>query len=94
VAAIVSRIAGRAIRHVRAGEEDARAYLVRSGIPSPYAAFLVSLDLAIRDGAEDRVTDVVQRVTGRAPRAFGDLARAHAHVFRGEPSARLGGPAA
>ncbi|WP_437744201.1 NAD(P)H-binding protein [Sorangium sp. So ce1504] len=94
VAAIVSRIAGRAIRHVRAGEEDARAYLVRAGVPSPYAGFLVSLDLAIRDGAEDRVTDVVQRVTGRAPRAFGDLARAHAHVFRGEPSAHRGGPAA
>ncbi|WP_437549565.1 NmrA family NAD(P)-binding protein [Sorangium sp. So ce367] len=94
VAAIVSRITGRAIRHVHAGEEDARAYLVSAGIPSPYAAFLVSLDLAIRDGAEDRVTDVVQRVTGRVPRAFGDLARAHAHVFRGEPSARRGGPAA
>ncbi|WP_437279746.1 NAD(P)H-binding protein [Sorangium sp. So ce375] len=87
VAAIVSRAAGRAIRHVEAGEEDARAYLVRAGIPAPYAAFLVRLDLAIRDGAEDRVTDVVQRVTGRAPRAFGDFARAHARVFREEPSA-------
>ncbi|WP_437590888.1 NAD(P)H-binding protein [Sorangium sp. So ce1000] len=94
VAAIVSRIAGRTIRHIDAGEDDARAYLIRAGIPAPYAAFLVTLDLAIRDGAEDRVTDVVQRVTGRAPRAFGDLARAHAHVFLRDAGARRGGSAA
>ncbi|WP_437486737.1 NAD(P)H-binding protein [Sorangium sp. So ce1014] len=81
VAAIVSEIAGRTIRHVRVDEDAARAHLVKAGVPAPYAAFLVRLDLAIRDGAEDRVTDVVQRVTGRAPRAFRDFARAHAHAF-------------
>ncbi|WP_437815083.1 NAD(P)H-binding protein [Sorangium sp. So ce1078] len=82
VAAILSEVAGRTIRHVRADEEAARAQLVKAGAPAPYAAFLVRLDLAIRDGAEDRVTDVVQRVTGRAPRAFRDFARAHAGAFR------------
>ncbi len=81
VAAIVSEVAGRTIRHVRVDEDAARAHLVKAGVPAPYAAFLVRLDLAIRDGAEDRVTDVVQRVTGRAPRAFRDFARAHAHAF-------------
>ncbi|WP_437578310.1 NmrA family NAD(P)-binding protein [Sorangium sp. So ce887] len=81
VAAIVSEVAGRTIRHIRVDEDAARAHLVKAGVPAPYAAFLVRLDLAIRDGAEDRVTDVVQRVTGRAPRAFRDFARAHAHAF-------------
>ncbi|WP_437600727.1 NmrA family NAD(P)-binding protein [Sorangium sp. So ce590] len=81
VAAIVSEVAGRTIRHVRVDEDAARAHLVKAGVPAPYAALLVRLDLAIRDGAEDRVTDVVQRVTGRAPRTFRDFARAHAHAF-------------
>ncbi|XXX78260.1 NmrA family NAD(P)-binding protein [Sorangium sp. So ce134] len=94
VAAIVSEVAGRPIRHVRAGEDAARAHLVKAGVPASYAAFLVRLDLAIRDGAEDRVTDTVRRVTGRAPRAFRDFARAHAHAFRGAPAARRDGPAA
>ncbi|WP_437288906.1 NmrA family NAD(P)-binding protein [Sorangium sp. So ce406] len=94
VAATLSEVAGRAIRHVRADEDAARAHLVQGGIPAPYAAFLVRLDLAIRDGAEDRVTDTVHRVTGRAPRAFRDVARAHAHVFRDPPAARRGGAAA
>ncbi|WP_438008110.1 NAD(P)H-binding protein [Sorangium sp. So ce321] len=96
VAAILSEVAGRAIRHVRADEAAARAHLVQAGVPAPYAALLVQLDLAIRDGAEDRVTDTVQRVTGRAPRAFRDFARAHAHVFNElhEPArARRDGPA-
>ncbi|AUX45422.1 oxidoreductase [Sorangium cellulosum] len=82
VAAILTEVVGRPIRHVHVGEGEARARLVKAGVPAPYAAFLVRLDLAIRDGAEDRTTDTVQRVTGRAPRAFRDLARAHAHAFR------------
>ncbi|WP_437958951.1 ergot alkaloid biosynthesis protein [Sorangium sp. So ce119] len=94
VAAILSEVAGRAIRHVRADEDAARAHLVQGGIPAPYAAFLVRLDLAIRNGAEDRVTDTVHRVTGRPPRAFRDIARAHAHVFRDLPAARRGGATA
>ncbi|WP_437735046.1 NmrA family NAD(P)-binding protein [Sorangium sp. So ce1335] len=88
VAAILSEVSGRAIRHVRADEDAASAYLVRAGYPAPFAAFLVRLDLAIRGGAEDRVTDTVQRVTGRAPRAFRDLARESAHVLREPPAAR------
>ncbi|WP_437944978.1 NmrA family NAD(P)-binding protein [Sorangium sp. So ce296] len=94
VAAVLSEVAGRPIRHVRADEDAARAHLVNAGMPAPYAAFLARLDLAIRDGAEDRVTDTVRRVTGRAPRAFRDLARAHAHVFRGAPAAPRDAPAA
>ncbi|WP_434045570.1 MULTISPECIES: NmrA family NAD(P)-binding protein [Sorangium] len=90
VTAILSEVAGRAIRHVRADEDAARAHLVQGGMPAAYAAFLVRLDLAIRDGAEDRVTDTVQRVTGRAPRAFRDVARA----FRDPPAARRDGAAA
>jgi hypothetical protein len=49
--------------------------MIASGMPERYADLLVSLDAAIRDGAEDRVTDTVERVTGRPPRSFEAFAR-------------------
>ena len=41
-----------------------------SGMPAPFAAVLAALDEDIRRGAEDRVTPVVEQVTGRAARSF------------------------
>ncbi len=70
VAAELSRQTGRAVRHVKVSDEEARGRLERAGMPAAYAALLVRLDEGIRGGAEDRVTDAVERVTGRAPRSF------------------------
>jgi ergot alkaloid biosynthesis protein len=83
VAAILARVSGRPMRHLEVDDEEARRRLMAAGMPERYAALLVRLDAAIRGGAEDRVTDTVARVTGRAPRSFEDFARAHADVFRG-----------
>ncbi|GMT98735.1 NAD(P)H-binding protein [Corallococcus caeni] len=82
VAAILSRVSGRDIRHVHATPEEAQRHLQASGMPEVYARFLTLLDTSIRDGAEDRVTDTVLRVTGRAPRDFESFARAHLDVRR------------
>ncbi|MFP2895185.1 NAD(P)H-binding protein [Corallococcus sp. 4LFB] len=82
VAAILSRVSGRAIRHVHATPEEAQRHLQASGMPETYARLLTMLDGLIRDGAEDRVTDTVLRVTGRAPRDFESFARAHPDVWR------------
>lgn len=83
VAEIVGRVSGRTMRHVAVSDDEARARLVRAGVPDRYAALLVGLDGAIRGGAEDRVTDTVLRVTGRAPRGFAAFVRAHAGAFVG-----------
>jgi ergot alkaloid biosynthesis protein len=83
VAAILARISGRPMQHVPVDDEAAARALVAAGMPERYAALLVGLDAAIREGVEDRITDTVARVTGRAPRSFEAFARAHAHVFRG-----------
>ena len=83
VAAILARISGRPMRHLEVDDAEARRRLMEAGVPAHYAALLVRLDAAIREGAEDRVTDTVARVTGRAPRSFEAFARAHAGVFRG-----------
>ncbi|MBM7117246.1 SDR family oxidoreductase [Archangium primigenium] len=78
VAAVLSRVAGRPIRHEPVDADTAQRYMVASGIPERYARFLVQLDEAIAQGAEARVTPTVERVTGRAPRSFEALAREHA----------------
>jgi len=77
VAAIVGEVLGRATRHIKVDDEEACRRWVASGMPPQYAARLVGLDAAIRGGAEDRVTDTVERVTGRRPRSFAAFARAH-----------------
>jgi hypothetical protein len=43
-------------------------------MPKEFAAMLAGMDRAIAQGAEDRVTDSVQRVTGRPARTFRALA--------------------
>ncbi|WP_411977452.1 hypothetical protein [Streptomyces decoyicus] len=45
-----------------------------------FAALLAGLDRAIADGAEDRVTDTVERLTGRPPRSFRAFAEEHGHA--------------
>jgi uncharacterized protein YbjT (DUF2867 family) len=83
VAAILTRVTGRPMRHVDVDDDEAIRRMTAAGMPERYAALLVGLDIAVRGGAEDRVTDTVLRVTGRAPRSFEAFARANAAVFGG-----------
>lgn len=77
VAEIFGRITGRTVVHVDVDDATARARLIAGGMPERYARLLVGLDAAIRGGAEDRVTDTVERVTGRRPRSFAEFVRAN-----------------
>lgn len=43
------------------------------GIPADYAQVLAQLDIAIKDGKEERLNDVVLKVTGHLPRKFNDF---------------------
>ncbi|WP_343449446.1 Rossmann-fold NAD(P)-binding domain-containing protein [Micromonospora oryzae] len=75
VAAILTDIGGRPVRH-RAVDEDAlAAYHEAHGLPPDYARLLAGLDTAIAAGAEDRTTTTVADVTGRPPRSFRDFCR-------------------
>ncbi|MFI8188117.1 NAD(P)H-binding protein [Streptomyces sp. NPDC085946] len=75
VAAVLTEETGRAVTHRRLTYEQLCAHLARE-MPAEFAAVLAGLDRAIAEGAEDRVTDTVQRLTGRPPRGF------RAHVRR------------
>lgn len=69
VATIVTEVTGRSVVHRRLSREEMRDRLA-ARIPAEFAAMLADMDRAIAEGAEDRVTDTVQRVTGRPARTF------------------------
>ncbi len=70
-AAIVAAHLGRPVRHRAVGAAEFAERVTASGIPAEFARVLAALDEDIRRGAEDRVTTVVEQVTGRPARSFG-----------------------
>lgn len=81
VAAVVSTVAGRPVRHRGVPYEAMRDRLTGAGIPERFAELLAGMDRDIARGSEDRVSDAVHRVTGRPPRSFADFAAAHADAW-------------
>ncbi|MGV9266182.1 NmrA family NAD(P)-binding protein [Kitasatospora sp. NPDC003701] len=74
VAAILTEVTGRPVEHRQLTFEQLRDRWAAE-IPLEFATMLAGLDRAIADGAEDRTTDTVQRLTGRPPgtlRAFAE----------------------
>ncbi len=69
IASIVTEVTGRAVVHRRLSYEEMRDRLTAQ-LPVEFAAMLAGLDRAIAEGAEDRVTDTVQHLTGRPARTF------------------------
>ncbi|MGH3380601.1 MAG: NAD(P)H-binding protein [Actinoallomurus sp.] len=69
VATTVTEVTGRPVVHRRLSYEQMRDRLTKL-MPLEFAAMLAGMDRAIAEGSEDRVTDTVQRLTGRPPRTF------------------------
>jgi uncharacterized protein YbjT (DUF2867 family) len=69
IAAIITEVTGRPVVHRRLSYEQMRDRLAGE-VPVEFAAMLAGMDRAIAGGAEDRVTDTVQRLTDRPPRTF------------------------
>lgn len=72
-AALAERIAGRPIEVQKVDDEAYAAGLGAAGVPEPFVPLIVSFGAAIRLGKLERVTDVVERIGGRAPTALEDL---------------------
>ncbi|QLJ01871.1 NAD(P)H-binding protein [Streptomyces sp. NEAU-sy36] len=79
IAAILTEVTGRRVVHQRLTCEQLRDRLA-DHLPAEFAAILAGLDRAIAEGAEDRVTDTVRRVTGRPPGSFRALLEREAPV--------------
>ncbi|MEW2051442.1 NAD(P)H-binding protein [Streptomyces sp. NPDC005476] len=69
IAAIITEVTDRPVVHRRLSYEQMRDRLTTE-VPVEFAAILAGMDRAIAEGAEDRITDTVQRLTGRPPRTF------------------------
>lgn len=69
IAAIITEVTGRSVVHRRLSYEQMCDRLTEE-VPGEFAAMLAGMDRAIAGGAEDRVTDIVQRLTGRPPQTF------------------------
>ncbi|OPF71524.1 ergot alkaloid biosynthesis protein [Streptomyces antioxidans] len=86
-ARIVTEVSGRPVRHVPVETGELAVRLKAAGLPPEFAALLAGLDEDIRHGTEDRTTDTVERITGRAPRSFRAFAEAHRAAFAPESAA-------
>ncbi|WP_375773628.1 NAD(P)H-binding protein [Archangium gephyra] len=82
IAAVLSQVTGRPMRHVQVDGEAVVQHMMGAGIPERYARLLAGLEESIRQGTDARVADTVSRVTGRPPRSFEDFARAHASFWK------------
>ncbi len=69
IAAIMTEVTGRLVAHRSLSNEQMRDRLAAQ-MPEEFAAMLAGMDGAIAEGSEDRVTDAVQRLTGRPARTF------------------------
>ncbi len=83
VAAILSRVSGRAITFVDITPEAMLAGMLQAGVPKPYAEFLVAILGHFKAGHSARITDAVERITGRAPRTFEQYAQDNRHAWAG-----------
>ncbi|MFF9016901.1 NAD(P)H-binding protein [Streptomyces sp. NPDC014870] len=73
IATIVAEVTGRPVTHRRLSHRELRERLTAL-MPEEFATMLADMDRAIAQGAEDRVTDTVLRLTGRPARGFRHVA--------------------
>ncbi|MCX4528533.1 MULTISPECIES: NmrA family NAD(P)-binding protein [unclassified Streptomyces] len=73
IARILSEVTGRPVAHRRLTHDGLRDRLAPL-MPPEFATMLADMDRAIADGAEDRTTDTVRRITGRPPHGFRQVA--------------------
>lgn len=85
VASLVAEIVGRPVRHCRLTAAQLAERFRSFGLPSDYAALLAAMDETIAAGGESRVTDTVERVTGRAPKPLRRFLTASAGRFLDTP---------
>jgi uncharacterized protein YbjT (DUF2867 family) len=70
VASAISARMGRPVQHCRLSVDELADRYAALGIPPGYASTLAGMDEAIAKGAEDRITQDVQRITGRPANTF------------------------
>ncbi|HZG16317.1 MAG TPA: ergot alkaloid biosynthesis protein [Candidatus Bathyarchaeia archaeon] len=79
---IIGAAIGRPIRHVDIAVNELKNRMIQLGMPEDYASFLSGLDEKInKKGAEDIVTDTVERITGRKPKSLEHFVQSNRAVW-------------
>ncbi|MFF4036820.1 NAD(P)H-binding protein [Streptomyces sp. NPDC001816] len=73
VARVLTEVTGRSVTHRHLTYHQMRDRLAAS-MPLEFAAMLAGMERAIAQGAEDRTTETVRRLTGRPPHSFREVA--------------------
>ncbi|MYV73806.1 NAD(P)H-binding protein [Streptomyces sp. SID1046] len=73
IAALLTEVSGRQVVHHHLTYEAMRDRLA-AAVPPAFAAMLAGMDRSIAEGAEDRTTNTVHRLTGRPPHDFRTVA--------------------
>lgn len=85
--AAVSKALGRPIEYVNMSPEDYEARLIANGVPRDFAKTITSFERANGLGDGALVTDMVERLTGRAPERLEDFLMAN--IGRIDPTVTL-----
>lgn len=72
IATTITQVTGRPVHHRHLSYKQMRDRLTAQ-VPLEFASMLAGMDRAISEGAEDRITDTVQRLTGRPADTFRSL---------------------
>ncbi len=77
MAEIISKHAGRPIRHLRLDPVELAQKFIEFGLDDGYSEILAQLDNFLAGGSEARTTDAVATLTGRPARSFENFAQAN-----------------
>lgn len=82
IAALVSELSGRPVRHVAVEADALRQGLLGAGLPGGLVEGLVAFDVAAAQGRHAVVTPTVKLFTGREPTSVEDFLAAHKDALR------------
>jgi NAD(P)H dehydrogenase (quinone) len=83
LARLISEVGGRPVEHQSIPLEALVEGMVQHGLPRPVAEVYASFDAGIAAGELAKVSDVVERLTGKQPEKFGDFLRRNQAAWAG-----------
>ncbi len=83
VATKLSAATGKQVSYTDEPPEGMRRRMLAAGTPDWLVEVRMEFNAVLREGYASAVTDMVEVVTGKPPRSFGQFAREHASLLKG-----------
>lgn len=84
VAEKISVAISKTVTYAGVSFEESRQEMLKSGMPKWYANDLIELYRQFQEGKGARITDTIQRITGKPPITYDQFAIDYSHVFKGD----------